>query len=63
VSVIANGMRRIIDSGNILVKNDRYYVENVRIHLLNVPGSQEVVVELINKQQSIHFKTGEQPNE
>ncbi len=59
VSVNANGTRHIVDSGNVLVKNNQYYVKNEMFNLLNSPGSQEVVVELTNKQQSIDFWTGE----
>ena len=58
VSVNANGTRHIVDSGNVLVKNNQYYVKNEMFNLLNSPGSQEVVVELTNKQQSIDFWTG-----
>ncbi len=58
VSVNANGTRHIVDSGNVLVKNNQYYVENEKVNLLNSPGSQEVVVELTNKQQSIDFWIG-----
>src|SRR5713226_677108 len=58
VSVNANGTRHIVDSGNVLVKNNQYYVKNEKFNLMNSPGSQEVVVELINKQQSIDFWTG-----
>ena len=59
VSVNANGTKHIVDSGKVLVKNDQYYVKTERFHLLKVPGSQEVVVELTNKRQSIDFRTGE----
>jgi hypothetical protein len=58
VSVNANGTRHIVDSGNVLVKNNQYYVKNEKFNLMNSPGSQEVVVELTNKQQSIDFWTG-----
>jgi hypothetical protein len=58
VSVNANGISHIVDSGNVLVKNNQYYVKNEKVQLLNAPGRQEVVVELTNKQQSIHFWTG-----
>ena len=58
VSVNANGTRHIVDSGNVLVKNNQSYVKNEMFNLLNSPGSQEVVVELTNKQQSIDFWTG-----
>ena len=55
VSINAHGTRRIIDSGNILVKNNQYCVKNEKIHLMTSEQSQEVVVELTNKQQSIDF--------
>lgn len=55
VSVNANGMSHIVDSGNVLVKNNQYYVKSERFNLMNAPGRQEVVVELTNKQQSIDF--------
>jgi hypothetical protein len=58
VSVNANGTRHSVYSGNILVKNDQYYVKYEQFKLLNVPGSQEIVVALTNKQQAIHFRTG-----
>jgi len=59
VSVNANGTRYIVDSGNVLVKNNQYYVKNEQFNLMNSTGSQEVVVELTNKQQSIDFWIGE----
>ena len=59
VSVNANGIRHIVDSGNVLVKDNQYYVKNERFTLLNSPGSQKIIVELTNKQQSIAFRTGE----
>ena len=58
VSVNANGTRQIVDSGRVLVKDNQYYIKNERFNLLNVPGRQEVVVELTNKRQSIDFRTG-----
>lgn len=57
VSVNANGIRHTIDSGNVLVKNNQYYTKNETFNLLNVHGSQEVVIELVNKRQSIDFWT------
>ena len=59
VSVNANGTRHVVDSGKVLIKDNQYYVKNERFNLLDVPGRQEVVVELTNKQQSIGFRTGE----
>lgn len=58
VSVNANDARRIVDSGNVLVKNNQYYLKNERFYLMNSSGRQKVVVELTNKQQSIGFWTG-----
>ena len=58
VSVKANGTRHIVDSGKVLVKNNQYQIKNQEFNLMNSLGRQEVVVELINKQQSIHFWTG-----
>jgi hypothetical protein len=55
VSVNTNGMRHVVDSGNVLVKNNHYYVINEKFKIMNSPGDQKVVVELTNKQQSIHF--------
>jgi hypothetical protein len=55
VSVNANGTRRIVDSGKVLVKNNQYYVKNEQFNLLSSPGRQEVVVALTNMQQSIDF--------
>ena len=60
VSVKANGTRHIVDSGNVLVKNNQYYVKNEKFNLMNSLRRQEVVVELTNKQQSIDFWIGEQ---
>lgn len=59
VSVNANGTRHIVDSGDVLVKNNQYYVKNEKFNLMNSPGRQEIVVELTNKQQSIDFWIGE----
>ncbi len=58
ISVNTNGTRRIVDSGIILVKNNQSYVKNEQFKLLNSPGSQDVVVELTNKHQSIDFWIG-----
>jgi hypothetical protein len=59
VSVNANGTRQIVDSGNVLVKNNQYYVKDEKFNLMNSLGRQEVVVELTNKRQSIDFWIGE----
>jgi hypothetical protein len=58
VSVSANGVRHVVDSGNVLVKNNQYYTKNEKFNLVNARGSQEVVIELVNKQQSIDFWAG-----
>ena len=55
VSVNAHGTRHIVDSGNVLVKDNQYYIKNENISLIDVPGTQDVVVELTNKRQSIDF--------
>ena len=55
ISVNANGTRDIVDSGNILVKNDQYYVKYEKVNLMHASGRQNVVVELTNKRQSIDF--------
>jgi len=58
VDVITNGTRHTVDSGSILVKNNQYYLKSEKFNLMNSLGSQEVVVELTNKQQSIDFWIG-----
>src|SRR5450759_2491273 len=58
VDVIANGTRHTVDSGNVLVKNNQFYLKSEKFNLMNSPGSQEVIVELTNKQQSIDFWIG-----
>lgn len=58
VFVNADGTSHIVDTGNVLIKNNQYYVQSEQFKLLNSLGSQEVVVELTNKQQSIDFWTG-----
>ena len=55
VSVNANGKRHIVDSGNVWIKDNKYFVKNEQFMLLNSQSRQEVVVELTNKQQSIDF--------
>ena len=55
VSVNSNGTRRIIDRGKVLVKDNQYYIKNEKFNLMNLPGRQEVVVELTNKHQAIDF--------
>lgn len=58
VAVNADGVRHIVDSGNVLVRNNQYYVKNEKIKLMNSSGRQEVVVELTTKRQSIDFWIG-----
>jgi hypothetical protein len=55
VFVNTNGTKRIVDSENVVVKNNDYYTRHEHFDLTNAFGSQEVVVELTNKQQSIDF--------
>lgn len=55
VVIIANGGRHIIDAGEILVKNDHFYIKKEEILLANSPGRQDVVVELVDLRQSIDF--------
>jgi hypothetical protein len=56
VSVVdANGVRRVVDSGNVLVRNNQYYAKRERFSLIKSSGSQMVLVELTNKLQSIDF--------
>ena len=58
VSVNVNGTSHIIDRGNVLVKDNQFYVKNEKFKLMSSPVPQEVVVELTNKQQSIDFWIG-----
>jgi hypothetical protein len=58
VSVIANGTPHIVDSGSVFVKDNEYFVKDEKFHLMNVSGGQKVVVELLNKHQSIDFWAG-----
>lgn len=55
VSVNVNGARHIVDSGQVWVKNNQYYIKNEQFKLMSSPGPQEVVVELINLHQSIDY--------
>jgi|SRR5450432_671913 hypothetical protein len=55
VLVNVNGARHIVDSGSILVKDNQYFTKNEKFSLLNVRGTQEVIIELTNKRQSIDF--------
>ena len=58
VFVIASDTTHIVDSGNVFVKNNQYYVKNEKFNLMNSQGRQEVVVELLNLHQSIDFWIG-----
>lgn len=55
VVVIANGGRHVVDVGDVLVKNNQSFIKNEEIPLVNSPGRQDVVVELVNLRQSIDF--------
>lgn len=59
VSINVNGTKHIIDRGNVLVKDNQYYIKNEEFNLINSQGRQKIVVELINKQQSIDLWIGE----
>ena len=58
VTVNAKGTRHIVDSGNVLVRNNQYYVKNEEFKLTTASGRQEVIVSLNNMQQSIDFWIG-----
>ena len=58
VTVNDNGTSHIVDSGKVLVKNNQYFVKNEKFNIKNSPGYEKVVVELINKHQSIDFWIG-----
>ncbi|HJT57666.1 MAG TPA: hypothetical protein VJ761_14280, partial [Ktedonobacteraceae bacterium] len=58
VSVHASGTQLIVDSGNVVVKNNQYFVKNERLKLTSTPGRQEIVVTLTNLHQSIDFWLG-----
>lgn len=55
VVVIAKGGRHVVDSGNVLVKNNQSFVKKEEISLVSSPGRQDVVVELVDLRQSIDF--------
>jgi len=55
VSIITVNTHYIVDRGEVVVKNNQYYVRNERVRLLSPPGKQEVLVELVNKHESIDF--------
>lgn len=55
VLVNVNGTRHIVDSGSVLVKNNQYFTKNEKFSLLNVRGTQDVIIELTNKRLSIDF--------
>ena len=58
VSMNANGVRLVVDSGTILVRDNQYYVKDEKLYLINVHERREVVIELTNKRQSIDFWVG-----
>ena len=58
ILVIAHGRRHIVDIGNVRVETNHYYIKNEQIRLIKSPGRQDVIVELVNKRQSIDFWTG-----
>ncbi len=62
VFVNVGGTRFVVDHGTVAVKNNQYYVKNESFRLSAAPGSQKVVVELTNKQQSIDFWVGKPQN-
>ena len=55
VSVNVHGTKHIVDSRNVLVKNGQYYVKAEKFKFKDKADTQEIVVELLNKQQSIDF--------
>lgn len=58
VSVNTNGVKHVVDSGNVLVKDNQYYVKSEKFNLMKSSGSQMVLIELTNKRQSIDFWLG-----
>lgn len=60
VFVNTNGTKNVIASGYAFVKDSQYYIKPEKFRFLNSQGRQEVVVELINKRQSIDFWLGGQ---
>lgn len=58
VSVDANGSRHIMDSGKVLVKDNRFYTKSEAFKLTNSHSRQDVIVEITNKRQSIDFWIG-----
>lgn len=58
VYVNTNSTKHIVDSGRVLVKDNQNYVKNERFKLIKSQGNQEIVVELVNKNQSIDFRPG-----
>jgi hypothetical protein len=55
VSVDANGVAHVVDSGKVLVKNNQYFVKSEKLSIKKSTGDQKVVIELTNKQQLIDF--------
>lgn len=57
VSVNANGTRLVVDRGQVLLKNNQYFVKKEKFNLMKSSVSQDVVIELTNMRQSIDFWT------
>jgi hypothetical protein len=60
VTVSSKDKKLVVDSGSVLVGDTRYYRRDERVKLLDLPGLQEIVVELTNKKQAIDFWVGEE---
>lgn len=58
VVVNINGTKHIIDSKNVLVKNGKSYVKSEKVEIKDKADTQEIVVELLNKHQSIDIWMG-----
>ena len=58
VFVNVKGTKHIVDTENIVVKNNQYYTKSEKFKLTHSSGRNEIIVELVNKQQSIHFWIG-----
>ncbi len=58
ISINGNGTKQVVDSGNVVLNDGQYYVKQEEFKLINSPGSLEVIVELLNKQQTIDFWLG-----
>jgi hypothetical protein len=58
VIVEANGKKSTIDRGQLFIKNNQYYARSEKFKFKKINGSQEVIVELTNKRQSVDFWLG-----